>query len=222
MKDKVRILNYHAVSKSREALERAMNPQSEDYASLRKRFIEMGNKDAEINRTTLWFWMTDVKPQRCDYPGLFFNSTPPLAEASLGNRILIVGTNREVSDMNYGLEDLGGLMIACQKHGWSQELVSNAKRAGSVVREVMHEKGIDSQDAKYTYASSTNGFWHKFFGKKKFLDSKNVSIPKLIISTGLIRDYREGAGASENVRERLTEIASSWKIPIEFIPSWAI
>lgn len=60
-------------------------------------------------------------------------------------------------------------------------------------------------------------FWQSFFGSDTFLDEPLISKPAAMVATGAMRNYHWDDGETVDVRERLTEIAKLWGVPLIFL-----
>ena len=177
--------------------------------------------------TDFWHWTID---ETADWPELWFYATPPVAEASPSNRILVSGTNVEVRDLDKMIEGFEAYQRVVK------ELNSRKNGPNMIVsKPVVPENPntfltiinsnlpyVAGVKPVYAYASRVGGFWDKFFENRDFLDNLEVnSVPLAIVATGKMRNYNSYGGETINVRERLEEIARDWNVPIKFIESWA-
>jgi hypothetical protein len=171
--------------------------------SLREHLIHTG-KEKKINETMLWQWRLD---RGKNIPEAFFWNFPlPMVE----DRALIVGTRSEVGILNEAVEKIRNGEPIPPIRNAKREIISIKKFEGAMVEIFTSE---------ITFTCDTGAFWGDFFGRWDFLDGR-VTRPRLIVSTGYIRNYNYAGGETCEVSERLEEIAARYEIPIIFIENF--
>lgn len=220
--------DYLQMQEQLQELERAMRPGNENYDALCKRLEEIGKPAQEITTTLYWHWLAQGKTA-----GMYLYATPPIGEAALSERVLIVGTKAETKDMYTmleGLETYKRVMQILQerRHKLPSGIVNvlpAPSYEGSSHDLVIATKSIEKYGVspEYVFSATVGSFWQSFFGEDNFLDHKEkVSIPMAIIGTGKMRHYDDRLGGTTlDVQERLEEIALAWTIPIQKNESWA-
>lgn len=207
---------------------------------LREKLAEDGKPaapDKKFSKTDLWYWSTDRaaydpkavvgrKFSSCDEPRSAFYSIPPLENVPTANRVLVVSTKYEGQVLDRVLERVKSAPdSASALEQVRQELYTSGDGKRSL------EKGLSVGDL-WTEIAQENGeivrcarmaaFWEKFFGAEKFMDELDkITVPKRMITTGLIRTYGYMGGCTDDVSGRLKEIAEHWKMPVNFITSCA-
>lgn len=212
------IANSSGVSYELEMLKTKLEKgvMDDDFLSLRNQMDKIGNGNKEVNLTTLWHWLND----KTDFDLDFFDNTPPIFEAEVSDRIIICASKAENRDI-YKLFESWRVEKAASKWKKIKTLTFSRFRDQKTISNPFPEISGFELSSEFVHSSEVGYFWDSFFAAKYFLD-EDITIPKMIISTGFMRSYMGNAGTTYPVSDRLREIAESWDIPIHFIESWCI
>lgn len=159
-----------------------------------------------MTKTEKWEQYRVQHGLRGDEGRSLFGSTPPIRSVRtyryIVPRVLVIGTNAEVGSIA-----TSNPLCEC----------SHSRQ----IYEIALKHGLEK--LRVQYASRIVFFWEQFFDEKDYIGhAQQRSLPALIITTGLMRNYPDMGGETLGVKNRLEQIASRWGIPIEFIPSTAI
>jgi len=133
-----------------------------------------------------------------DTPEMFFYNTPPVGNVSLDDRVLVTGTNAEVSSLGSSIDE--------------------REFSGGYFKNLNPRLLDELRTSPISYCSRVGSFWEGFFGSKDFLDVK-VTVPKLVVATGDMRNYNFLGGETLDVRDRLKDIACRFGTKLEMVPS---
>ena len=223
----IRRNNYKYMRRGYRELGKRFRPGDTEYDLLCKSLIDHDKQNVKVTRTMYWHWLK----YKYDDPSLIFYATPPIGDAIGSDRILITGTKCETRDMYQILEGLDSYRrvmnkIQSMREGLHTEnddisqLTAEESNSKLIVAIEYPKQGVIQP--KYTFSATLGSFWKNFFGEGDFLDQQGkVSVPRLIVGTGYMRNYNLYGGQTVDVTKRLEKIASAWRIPIHFIESWA-
>ncbi len=165
----------------------------------------------QMTETSLWvYWvLTRGGKTRLDLfdvgRDLFYSNpwrgAPPQPKKNpVLSRVLVVGTNAEVSTI------LQGNPLARKSPSYQAY-----KKA--------FDQGI--RRLKVDSVGTLEGFWPVFMGVDDFLGRPDDrSLPSLVVTTGFMRNYPRIGGETLEVADRLKDICKLCNVPIEFIPSF--
>lgn len=99
-------------------------------------------------------------------------------------------------------------VLACSTRTESDEIEK-------VIPEICSKIGLPK--VRLHWSIRIGGFWERFFGRRNYLDAKTLDVPKVIFTTGTMRNNDGMGGENVEVDERLQLIADDWKIQIVFL-----
>ena len=180
------------------ALQKGMRRGNAEYDSLRK-LLKKNKVSERMNLTTYWRWKTNPDDEAESY----FYTTPPISRANDSNRVLVIGTKAEVGGLS---KIIDGYLKDPTSQSQSKVIAKLPKLIEGIV------------EPKFTYTASVGSFWENFFGQEYFLDARdNVSVPRAMLATGMMRASSQHGNYTVAASERLKEIAANWAIPITFV-----
>lgn len=182
------------------------------------------NKKINVMDSCTGHWYKSVDKVR-ENKGSFIETAPPIAEAIISHRILIVSVSSGFSD------DMPEILSKWDKY---HEYLFELKKEGVTFSKSSELNKNYSSFKLNTKQGSFNDlykvhsvgralyFWQAFFDDPFFIDNwQNITIPKAIITDGKL-EYDRGWRSPENknVMDVLRKVAKAWSIPVIYFPNW--